>query len=64
MAQDLLLRALYPEPSANLFVVADDDQSIYTKVRAVPIPSGSENSDKNEDGMIVVQLPDSFPVSP
>ena len=27
--QDLLLRALYPDRGANLFVVADDDQTIY-----------------------------------
>lgn len=27
--QDLLLRALYPDRNSNLFVVADDDQTIY-----------------------------------
>ena len=61
MAQDLLLRALYPEPSANLFVVADDDQSIYQFRGANP-----ERLRKLRDNydMKVVQLPESFRCPP
>lgn len=56
-AQDRLLRDIYPEPDANLFIVADDDQTIYewngvtpTRLRAL----------RDDYGMKVFQLPKSF----
>ena len=61
MAQDLLLRALYPDPSTNLFVVADDDQTIYQWNGANPERLRKLRDDYN---MKVVQLPESFRCPP
>lgn len=60
-AQDLLLRALCPEDSANLFVVADDDQIIYQWNGASPDRLRKLRLDY---GMHVVQLPESFRCPP
>lgn len=61
MAQDLLLRTLYPDSSANLFVVADDDQTIYQWNGANPERLRKLQADYN---MKVVQLPESFRCPP
>ena len=59
--QDLLLRTLYPDRNANLFVVADDDQTIYQWNGASPERLRRLQHDYE---MRVVQLPESFQVSP
>ena len=59
--QDLLLRALYPDPNANLFVVADDDQTIYQWNGASP---ERLRQLRNDYDMQVVQLPESFRCPP
>lgn len=55
--QDLLLRTLYPDRNANLFVVADDDQTIYQWNGASPERLRRLQHDYD---MRVVQLPESF----
>ena len=55
--QDLLLRTLYPHRNANLFVVADDDQTIYQWNGASPERLRRLQHDYD---MRVVQLPESF----
>ena len=55
--QDLLLRALYPDRDANLFVVADDDQTIYQWNGASP---ERLRQLRNDYEMQVVQLPESY----
>ena len=52
--QDLLLRALYPDRNSNLFVVADDDQTIYQWNGASPERLRRLRTDY---AMEVVQLP-------
>ena len=59
--QDLLLRSLYPERDANLFVVADDDQIIYQWNGASPARLRKLRKDY---GMTVVQLPESYRCPP
>ena len=59
--QDLLLRALYPDRRANLFVVADDDQTIYQWNGASPERLRRLQHDYD---MRVVQLPESFRCPP
>ena len=59
--QDLLLRALYPDRNSNLFVVADDDQTIYQWNGASPERLRQLRTDY---GMEVVQLPESFRCPP
>ena len=59
--QDLVLRALYPDRNANLFVVADDDQTIYQWNGASP---ERLRRLQNDYGMQVVQLPESFRCPP
>ena len=59
--QDLLLRALYPDPNSNLFVVADDDQTIYQWNGASPERLRRLRTDYD---MAVVQLPESFRCPP
>ena len=59
--QDLLLRTLYPARNANLFVVADDDQTIYQWNGANPERLRRLQHDY---GMRVVQLPESFRCPP
>ena len=59
--QDLLLRALYPDRRANLFVVADDDQTIYQWNGASPERLRGLQDDYD---MQVVQLPESFRCPP
>ena len=56
-AQDRLLRDIYPEPDANLFIVADDDQTIYEWNGATPTRLRALRDDY---GMKVFQLPKSF----
>lgn len=55
--QDLILRALYPDQDSNLFVVADDDQTIYQWNGASPERLRRLRTDYH---MEVVQLPESF----
>ena len=55
--QDLLLRTLYPDRNANLFVVADDDQTIYQWNGASPERLRRLQHDYDTR---VVQLPESF----
>ncbi len=57
MAQYLLLRTLYPNPNANLFVVGDDDQAIYQWNGANP---ERLRKLRDEYKMKIVQLPESF----
>ena len=59
--QDLLLRALYADRNANLFVVADDDQTIYQWNGASPERLRRLQDDYD---MQVVQLPESFRCPP
>ena len=59
--QDLLLRAIYPSPDANLFVVADDDQIIYQWNGASP---KRLRKLRKHYRMKVVQLPESFRCPP
>ena len=59
--QDILLHALYPERNANLFVVADDDQTIYQWNGASPERIRRLQDDYD---MQVVQLPESFRCPP
>ena len=59
--QDLLLRALYPDPNSNLFVVADDDQTIYQWNGASPERLRRLRTDYD---MAAVQLPESFRCPP
>ena len=59
--QDLLLRTLYPDRKANLFVVADDDQTIYQWNGASPERLRRLQHDYD---MRVVQLPESFRCPP
>lgn len=59
--QDLLLRALYPDRKSNLFVVADDDQSIYEWNGASPERIRQLHADYD---MEVVQLPESYRCPP
>lgn len=59
--QDLLLRTLYPDRNANLFVVADDDQTIYQWNGASPERLRRLQHDYD---MRVVQLPESFRCPP
>ena len=59
--QDLLLRALYPDRNANLFVVADDDQTIYQWNGASP---ERLRQLRNDYDMQVVQLPESYRCPP
>lgn len=59
--QDLLLRTLYPDRNANLFVVADDDQTIYQRNGASPERLRRLQQDYD---MRVVQLPESFRCPP
>ena len=59
--QDLLLRALHPERNSNLFVVADDDQTIYQWNGASPERLRRLRTDYD---MEVVQLPESFRCPP
>ncbi len=59
--QDLLLRALYPGRNSNLFVVADDDQTIYQWNGASPERLRRLRTDYD---MAVVQLPESFRCPP
>ncbi len=56
-AQDLLLRTLYPDPNANVFVVADDDQAIYQWNGADPERPRRLRDDYK---MKVIQLPESY----
>lgn len=56
-AQDRLLRDIYPDRDANLFVVADDDQTIYEWNGATPTRLRALRDDY---GMRVLQLPKSF----
>ena len=56
-AQDLILQAIYPDPTSNLFVVADDDQTIFQWNGADPRRIW-ELRDRYQ--MKVVQLPESF----
>ncbi len=59
--QDLLLRALYPDRNSNLFVVADDDQTIYQWNGASPERLRRLRTDYD---MAIVQLPESFRCPP
>ena len=59
--QDRLLRTLYPDRRANLFVVADDDQTIYQWNGASPERIRVLQTDYD---MQVVQLPESFRCPP
>ena len=59
--QGLLLRALYPSRNANLFVVADDDQTIYQWNGASPERLRRLQRDYD---MYIVQLPESFRCPP
>ncbi|MCY4059930.1 MAG: ATP-dependent helicase, partial [Gammaproteobacteria bacterium] len=59
--QDFLLRTLYPDRDANLFVVADDDQTIYQWNGASP---ERLNRLQHDYDMHVVQLPESFRCPP
>lgn len=59
--QDLLLRALYPDRDTNLFVVADDDQTIYQWNGASPERLRQLRTDYD---MQVVQLPESYRCPP
>ena len=59
--QDLLLRTLYRDRRANLFVVADDDQTIYQWNGASPERLRGLQGDYD---MQVVQLPESFRCPP
>ncbi len=56
-AQDRLLRTLCPEPNANLFVAADDDQTLCQRNGASP---ERIRRLRNDYGMKVVQLPESY----
>lgn len=56
-AQDRLLRDIYPDRDANLFVVADDDQTIYEWNGASPKRLRALRDDYT---MTVLQLPKSF----
>lgn len=56
-AQDRLLRTVYPDRNANLFVVADDDQTIYEWNGASPRLLKELTAHFE---MQVVQLPESF----
>lgn len=55
--QDKLLRCIYPNPDANLFVVADDDQTIYQWNGANPKRLLELQTDYR---MKVVQLPECY----
>ncbi len=59
--QDLVLRTLYRDRRANLFVVADDDQTIYQWNGASPERLRGLRDDYD---MQVVQLPESFRCPP
>ena len=59
--QDLLLRALYSDRNSNLFVVADDDQTIYQWNGASPERLRCLRTDY---AMEVVQLPESYRCPP
>ena len=59
--QDQLLRALCPNPNANLFVVADDDQTIYQWNGANPRRLGDL---RDQYRMETVQLPESYRCPP
>ena len=59
--QDLVLRTLYRDRRANLFVVADDDQTIYQWNGASPERLRGLQDDYD---MQVVQLPESFRCPP
>lgn len=56
-AQDRFLRDIYPDRDANLFVVADDDQTIYEWNGASP---NRLRALRDDYGMKVLQLPKSF----
>ena len=56
-AQDFLMRAIYPDKSANLFVVADDDQIIYEWNGASP---ERLRDLRDHYCMNVIQLPESY----
>lgn len=56
-AQDLILRAMYPDRTSNLFVVADDDQTIFQWNGADPRRIWEM---RKHYRMTVVQLPESF----
>lgn len=56
-AQDRLLRTVYPDRDANLFVVADDDQTIYEWNGASPMRLRGLTAAYD---MRVIQLPRSF----
>ena len=60
-AQDYLLHVLYPNRKANLFVVADDDQTIY-QWNGASLERLRELRDAYD--MKVVQLPESFRCPP
>lgn len=55
--QDKLLRCIYPNPDANLFVVADDDQALYQWNGANPARLRELQADYQ---MKVVQLPECY----
>ena len=59
--QELLLRTLYPDPKANLFVVADDDQTIY-QWNGASLERLRQLQDDYD--IKVVQLPESFRCPP
>lgn len=56
-AQDRLLRDIYPDRGANLFIVADDDQTIYEWNGASP---KRLRAIRDDYAMTVLQLPKSF----
>ena len=59
--QDQLLRVIYPNQDANLFVVADDDQTIYEWNGANPRRIGAL---REHYGMKTIQLPESYRCPP
>lgn len=59
--QDMLLRAIYPNVDSNLFVVADDDQTIYQWNGADP---GRLGELREHYGMETVQLPECYRCPP
>ena len=59
--QDMLLRAMYPDANANLFVVADDDQTIYQWNGADP---GRLGDLRQHYGMETIQLPECYRCPP